>query len=308
MDKIILDNTKRATFRNCKRKYYWNDVEGLKPDTGSTALRYGSTWHAFMEGYYTYIANSGWDQKELGISHAMEYGKAKWDKESAKQTFYPDYRTFEACAQAFLQYISFYAQDEQFIKVIATERKFECPILLETEEEKRLYGDLPPITFTGRLDLQLEMNGAKWLTDFKTTGQPLSIQASRLNKSTQLMGYTFAGRRVLDFSPDGCLVSMHYLSSRKSQKTGEYGSLSIDFVRVPQIYNDGDLREWRKSFLDTTRELCYSYDHSYWPVNFDSCYQFGACAFTKLCDQNRPLDEVNTDGYHVNFWDVLDED
>jgi hypothetical protein len=308
MDNLVLDNTRRATFRSCKRKYYWNDICGYKPDAGSSALRYGSTWHAFMEGYYSFIAKEGWEKKDLAINAAVEMGKEKWDKKSAKQTFYPDYRTFEACAQSFIQYISFYHEDEKFMGIIDTEKKFECPITLETEEEIRLYSHLPPITFTGRLDLQAELNGMKWLVDFKTTGQGLATQGLRLNRSAQLLGYSYAGEKVLGFRPEGCLVSLHQLTARKSTKTGEYGSLTIDFLRVPQIFTPADIKEWKKSYLDTAKDFYNSIETNSWPMNFDSCYQFGACAFTRLCEQNKPEGEIATEGYHIDFWNVLDEE
>ena len=308
MDTIVLDNTRRSTFKSCKRKYFWNDVCGYKPDQGSSALRYGSTWHAFMEGYYSYIKEHGWGKRDLAINAAVEKGKWKWDKESAKQTFLPDYRTFEACAQAFLQYITFYHDDDMFLEVIDTERKFECPITLDTPDEQRLYNHLPPITFTGRLDLQAEMNGMKWLVDFKTTGQSLSTQALRLNRSAQLLGYSYAGERVLGFRPEGCMVSLALLSARKSVKTGEYGQLTMDFLRVPQIFTPADIQEWKMAYLDTANEFLFASVSKSWPMNFDSCYQFGACQFTKLCEQNKIPEETNTEGYHVDFWSVLEED
>jgi hypothetical protein len=308
LEKIVLDNTRRSTFKSCKRKYYWNDVCGYKPDNGSSALRYGSTWHGMMEGYYRYIKENGWNDKALGIAKAVEFGKKKWDYLTDKQIFYPDYRTFEACAQSFVRYIDFYHEDSKILNVIDTERKYECPITLDTEEEKRLYSHLPPIVFTGRLDLQIEMNDMKWLVDFKTTGQGLALQGMRLNRSAQLLGYSYAGEKVLEFRPEGCMVSLHLLSARKSTKTGEYGNLTIDFLRVPQIFTAHDIKEWKRSYLDVANDLFLAFKHNSWPMNFDSCYQFGACAFTKLCEQNKPEGEISTEGYHIDHWDVLSEE
>ena len=307
MEKLVLDNTKRSMFRSCKRKYYWNDVCGYKSNTGSNALRYGSTWHGIQDGFYNFIKKHGWEDKASAINAAITEGKRVWDRESAKQTFYPDYRTFEACGQSFLEYINFYKEDFSFLKIINTEQVFVCPIPIETEEEKTLYGHLPPITFTGKLDLQVEMSGMKWLHDHKTSGQDLNTQAARLNRSAQFLGYSYAGERVLDFKPDGCMVSLHQLLARKT-KSGEYGNLTINFLRVPQIFTRDDILQWKLSFLDTCNELYYATMRDNFPMNFDSCYQFGACGFTRLCEQNRHPEETNTEGFHVDFWDVLDDE
>lgn len=302
-----LDNTKAACFRSCKRKYYWQHVQGLQTNYGSSAIRFGVCWHGMMEGYYDYIIKNGWANKEFAIHAAIQKGKEKWDAETEKKTFLPDYRTFDACCKAFLHYISYYADDENCIKIISTESSFRCGIYPTSAKEESLLKDISDgLFFTGRIDLQLEMNYSNWILDFKTTSQNLSMQGSRLNKSGQLMGYSFAGKEALDFKAEGCIVSLAYVSAYKSKKTGEYGEVTTDFGRIPQIYSDKDLEDWKQSFIDTAWNIQKCEKEFWWPVNFDSCYQYGPCAYTRLCDQNNfPI--VVQEGYHVDYWDVLKE-
>ena len=54
-DKIVLDNSARSTFRTCQRKYFYQNIKGLQPDFGSTALRFGSAYHAMQEGYHAWV-------------------------------------------------------------------------------------------------------------------------------------------------------------------------------------------------------------------------------------------------------------
>jgi hypothetical protein len=308
-----LDNTKASCFRTCKRKYYWQHILGLQSIFGSSAIRYGVIWHGIMEGYYKYIKENGWGSKELAISAGLALGKKKWDEETAKKTFLPDYRTFDAACTALLHYLSFYSKDEEYIKIINTEAKFKLEITPDNQEESLALnyiverGDHSKLYFTGRLDLQVEMNFSNWILDFKTTGQNLSMQASRLNRSGQLIGYSYAGKHALEFPTEGCLVGLAYVSAYKSKKTGEYGDVTTDFGRIPQIYNDKDLVEWKKSFIDTALDITRSIESNNWPVNFDSCYQYGPCTYTKLCDQSGKLDSVITEGYLIEHWDVLKE-
>lgn len=308
-----LDNTKASCLRTCKRKYYWQHIRGLQSDFGSSAIRYGVTWHSLMEGYYKYIKENGWANKQLAISAALELGKKSWDKETEKKTYLSDYRTFDAACTALLHYLSFYQKDEEFIKIINTEAKFKLEILPANDEEEQILhyiierGDHSKLYFTGRLDLQVEMNFSNWILDFKTTSQNLSMQASRLNRSGQLIGYSYAGKHALEFPTEGCLVGLAFVNAYKSKKTGEYGDVTTDFGRIPQIYNDKDLIEWKKSFLDTALAITQCTDTGNWVMNFDSCYQYGMCTYGKLCDQGGDPENAITEGFHVSHWNVLEE-
>jgi hypothetical protein len=307
---IRMDNTKREAAK-CKRKLQLAHMYGLKSRYGSTALRYGSTWHGFMEGYYGTIKELGWENRSQAISNALLLGKKKWDEATAKQEYYPDYRTLENASAAFLQYINHFVGDQSMLEVVGTEQTFSVILELTTDKEKAMFGHLPKVIFTGKIDLQVILNALKWIIEFKTTGWALQQAIARLNRSTQVIGYSYAAPLVLGFTPTGVLVSHHYLLSRKSAKTGEYGSVSIDFARTPQIFNEFDLQEWKMSFLNTAKELWDCYQKNYFPMNFDSCFDYGRqCAFYRLCtsgeDPTRYAEET-PEGYIVDYWDVENE-
>ena len=312
MKVIKLDNTKRSMFKSCKRKYQISEILGYKSDFGSTAIRLGVAYHGMQEGFAHFVKAVKETGDELNLEQALaagiKHGKKKWDKECELKTFAPDYRTFEACCQLFANYHIYYANDLAFIEIVETEQKFECMIEPENEVERAIMPSGYELVFTGRIDLQVKMDGMKWIFDHKSTSQALSIQGSRLNRSAQLKGYSYAGERILDFKPEGCLVALAHISSYKSKKTGEYGDVKTDFLRVPQIFSKEDLAQWKLSFIDTYREIVFSLEHDWWPMNDDSCYQYGQCQFARICEQNRPLDETNFTGYHIEHWDVLDED
>ena len=86
----------------------------------------------------------------------------------------------------------------------------------------------------------------------------------------------------------------------------------MEFDRDPQIFNQGDLDSWRRGFLFVAEEILYHTEllespHSFYafPCEYGSCFQFGPCAYIPLCKQNRSLDDMNIEGYHEEFWDVL---
>ena len=309
---IILDNTKRSTFRQCKMKYFLSAVNGLQSNFGSTAIRYGVTWHGIQEGFHSWIKQNSWPTDSTSTMQALtaglELGKAKYDKETESKTYYDDYKNFNTAVEGFSKYLEFFKTDSEFIKIISTERKFSCPIEPENEAEDKLLSKLPPIVFTGRIDLCVEMDYAKWIFDFKTTGWILDQVIAKSNRSPQLIGYSQAGEKVLDFKPAGCLCSFAYVGSNKSKVTGEWGNIRYDFRRVPQLYTQGDIDAWKLSFIDTCREIEWCMKNGIWTESFDNCYQYGICPYLKLCQQHTRFEELNLEGYHVAFWDVMEDE
>lgn len=309
---IILDNTKRKTFRQCKRKYYLQHVHGLQPDFGSTAIRYGVAWHGAMEGYYTYVIANGWPETTTEVLKAMEsalvLAKKKWDAEMTKKKFLDDYRDFNTLVDNFQHYLKYFETDRENLKVLSTETKFEIPLLPENDQENRVLSSLPPVFFTGRIDLAVFFSYQNWLLDFKTTGWILDKVILEANRSPQLVGYSYAGSKALDIEVNGCLCSFSHIGAYKSKKTGEYGAPKYEFRRVPQVFHPHELIEWKSDFIDTCRELYFSTRENFWPQRFDSCYTYGACPYLKLCkQQDQDFDLLNLEGFHEDFWDVLED-
>lgn len=308
---IHLDNTKRATFRQCKKKYFLQHVKGLQSNYGSTAIRYGVCWHGIMEGFYSWVKENGWPKSDAdkfkAIGQALQLGEKKFSSESAKKSYVDDFKNFNAAAEAFSMYLDFFSSDKEYMEIINTEKVFECPIEPENEAEEKLLKNLPPLIFVGKIDLCIRMDNQNWIKDFKTTGWILDQVISKANRSPQLIGYSYAGKRVLDFEVNGCIASFHQINAYKSRKTGEYGDSKFEFRRVPQIYTAGDIAAWKLSFIDTAKDIQFAVENDLWPESFDNCYQYGQCAYLKLCQQHCEFENLNTDGYHIDFWDVLEE-
>lgn len=304
---LDLDNSKRGQFVNCPKKYYYQYIQNLRPNQGSTALRYGIVYHAGMDAFYNYIKENNWTHDGGAFEVAVKAAKDSWEEESGKQTFYDDYRTFENYVQSLITYIAHFNYDEGMLKIVKTERPFKLKMKLSSEEEKLF----PLITqtklnFTGKIDAEILLDGRLWQLEHKTTGQALSIQKKRIHRSPQLIGYAYAGLRLNpEEPPDGNLVTFHHLSSRKSTVTGKYGKLKIEFERIPQIYTDGDFISWRLSFLNTAENILKSIKNNFWPVELDNCFQYGRCSYSSLCEQNVSLGEEIIEGfYEEEPWEV----
>ncbi len=302
---LKLDWTKGSTYNGCERKYFYPYVLGLKPVKGATALRYGSVWHDTLEEFYSHILENGWTHDGGAVTAALEEANRSWEYEtSLHEEWYDDYRTLNNLALSFMHYMDHFAGDEQILDVVAPAKAFQIP-MEPVGQECKDFPDLKPFIFTGELDMIIKLSSRPWLWENKTTGAYLDQQIARLHRSGQFMGYTYAMTEA-DVKPDGMLCVYHHLSCYKSKKTQLYGKPRIDFRRVPQLYNDGDLFNWRQMFLGTAERVQHSKKLGHWPMQQANCYTYGRCTYATLCEQNAPLTEENTRGYYVTEpWDVL---
>lgn len=288
---LHLDNTKRSSWCTCKRKYFYNFVKNIRPRFGSTALRYGVTWHAGLEAFYQHIKDNGWTRDGSAIEIVTKAMQHEWTLATEGQEFYSDYRTLENCMRAFLMYLGHFSYDEHMLKVIDVEKEFRI-LMTPTEEEQALYPHLSPFLFTGKRDLKVELDGRKWIMEHKTTGQSIQQQAHRLHRSAQIMGYTYAENRIeQDEEPaEGCLIALHSINAYKSKTTGSYGEPKFDFLRVPQIFSDNDIAQWRLSFMSVAQEIQIATEANNFPMCHDACFNFGNCPYLPLCEQAQSQD------------------
>jgi hypothetical protein len=262
---------------------------------------------------------SGWEAKDLAFMAGLVEAKTAFEEESSKALFNEDYRTLENLNDSAYKYITHFDSDEHNLVVIDTEKIFEIEIEINGIDRDRI-PDLPAkVIFTGQIDLQVEMDGSKWIWEAKTTGGALSIESQRLHRLAQLMGYYWAAERVLSFKPQGGLISFHHLLSKK-KADGDYGKVNIDFARIPHIFTEPDLAEWRASFLHTAGRINQCMETRFWPMRHDSCFDYNKrCSYASLCDMNRTVDfsvgkdglyeidpERIPEGFRIERWDVRD--
>lgn len=285
-----LDNTIRSTFVTCPRKYYWRHIENLQPAHGSTSLRFGSAWHAGLEAFYKALQRN--DTYSDCLVAASNAATEEFENQTKTFNFYDDYRTIETLLQALVQYADTYYTDKDNFKILEVERIFAVPVT-------------DSVTFTGKIDLIIEMSGQRWIMEHKTTSESIPIQQKKINRDPQLLGYVYAAQSLHDIQAEGIIVNTASIKATKSRTTGLYGKPTIDFGRYMQIYTPGDLATWEDSFLYTANLIENSILDNDFPAILDSCYRYGACSYTPLCEQNRPANETNKIGFIVTPpWNV----
>ena len=282
---LKIDNTKRGSFVACPKKYEWKWVRHIESVKGSTALRYGSAFHGCMEGFYGVIAEKGWTALEEAMVAGAKLGIEVFDRETGEKEFWDDYRDKVNLIKAFTKYVDHFYYDEGMMEILETEKVFKI-LIKPTPLEEKLYPGIEPFYFTGKMDLEIKLNHRPWIVEFKTTSQPLTLQSLRLHRSPQVIGYNYACRKFLHEIPDGSLIVLHQLMSRK-KKNGDYGKLTLDFQRVPEVFSDDDLTSFRLGLVYDAWRIQQAHKNQAFPMNHYSCYTYGQCGYTELCEQNR---------------------
>jgi len=230
-----------------------------------------------MEGYYSAV-KAGAKLSEA-VQQALAYGRAIWELETqVHPEWEEDYRTLDTAGEALLAYIDEFQQtDVGSLEVKATEQSF----FVEVGNN---------LGFFGRIDMRAVLDGIPFVVEHKTTGQSAALVAERLNRSAQIMGYTYAAK-AMGLEVQGCLVVIHQVSCRR-KADDTWGKQTIAFRRVPMVFTDSDLEAWRQSFTLTAEQITQCEARQCWPMQFDSCYRFGRCCYAPLCERHLSLDEL----------------
>jgi len=261
-----------------------------------------------MDAFYTYIAENGWKRDGKALEIAIITAKREWDEYTNGQTFYDDYRTLSNLIQSLLSYMDKFNSDEGMLNIIESEHLFEIPMYQDDPIFHNALDTDPYFIFTGMIDLEVELNGRPWIIDHKTTGKGIPQMSSQLRRAAQFIGYTYAASKELSVRPDGFLVVIHHLSAYKSKVNQTYGKPKVDFDRIPELYTQYDINQWKLSIFKAASDIYSCKESGIWPMNFDNCYQFGRCTFSSLCEQQRPIEDVLIhDFLEGTPWDVVAE-
>lgn len=129
------------------------------------------------------------------------------------------------------------------------------------------------ISLSGHMDEIVEVNGAIFVKDDKTTKSPLTPRYfDQYSPNNQMSLYTVAGRVIFGPKVQGVFV-------RAAQILVEGTRFANKLVPRPTAVTDewlNDTRQWI--------ELAHHYaEKNYWPKNDKSCDKFGGCPFRKVC-------------------------
>lgn len=290
MNILKIDNTKRSCFSQCPKKYYWQFVRHLKSLKGSTALRFGSTYHAFQEEYRR--------QKLLGADLQYCKGSATlkatevWTQESeCGQLFEHDYRTYLQCSDTFHQYLDFYGETD--FKPLMVEHVFSVPFAAWGHYE---------VMFEGKIDLIGSLDDdVLSVVDDKTSGY--TAYHVFAEKRAQLMGYCWVANKL---HPE-FKINQAYINLALVKQSGKVGNkvVTTEFNRMPYLYSNKDIEDWYSMMQGECKQLCEAHEkNNFYPI-FESCQtKYGACDYVTLCGMSNPDEAYIKANFIEKKWEV----
>lgn len=242
MDKIVYDNSKLQTYKNCPEQYRLKNILGLqKIQEGMEEhdRNFGKAIHSGLEALY-----KGASIEEAKAKFASEYPVSQNVDDLAKTT---------ENGQVLLEaYAKHYEHEDKAwtIKAVEVADTFELA---------------PGVPFTVKIDLVVEQQGCIYFVDHKTTGKTFNYQYwTQFDPNSQITGYTaYCQAKYGECS--GGIINGLQLGFRQRAYKGEPAGFHYSFQRQLFNRNRAQVEAWKQDTLAWVREID-SNNHGNFPV------------------------------------------
>ena len=315
---LRLDNSSLSRFQECNRagEYY---LVKRRDVPKSSPLVAGSALHEGLE----YLYKHGVDQTNLVMA------KQRASEIYLGETFREDWRTLDLVLGALDGYVSQYQGNDPF-KLIEhngaplVETAFEVPMgeiyvgrelpygrdyLLSdnSESDATLYVNKLYTTWTGKIDLGINLSGRLGVLDHKTTSMLGSTFFKQFQLGQQPLGYCFALSKILEQPIAMFMLNVIYWRPpRKNEHIGR-----TEFSREIFTYNQSHIDEWERDVMELVANYVTCLVKGYFPANRNHCInKYCVCPYHDVC--TLPVKQrdtlLNTNLYTDVTWDPTKKD
>lgn len=291
---IFWDSTSVGLAETCPRKYYYSMIVGLQGRTPSPHLRFGGLFATAAENYYK--------RRFAGMSHDLSLLACvrdamieTWDDENGQpEIFLDDKKTRPNLIRTIVWYLDQYSMEREadaginVIQLKNGEPAVELSFKLQFDSD--LY-------YCGHLDRAVEYGGANFIMDQKTTGGTINARFfNQFKPNTQMSGYSYAGKVILQTPVSGVLIDGVQIAINQTS-----------FQRGFTMRTEEELDEWYSSMTYHVRMMQHfsaAGDERDFPMNTASCGNYGGCPFHSLCSSPPNLrSRLFTTEYRPKVWD-----
>jgi len=273
-------------FRNCKRKFYWKYILGLKPRKLSSSLYIGSFVHRILADWYT-LKNTSMenilDEHLPKIEKDIE-GKI-WDQDELDKIVI----ALETLNGIFRAYEQVYKQDRKKLQIVHVEKKLE---FIENN-----------FSLAGKIDLIVKSNKFFNVWDHKTSSFIDSSYLNRLPLDTQLRGYAYLAyknKMPVNEVTYNCIKKCALRRKSGESREDFCDRIAKDYIKRSRIYfhrekvviSMEDLRSFEYELLQTNDEFLRIFESGgvleprNWGINCSHCSAFFRdCEYLTLCTQ-----------------------
>ena len=273
----VIDNTSLSLYLTCPRKYYYTMIEQLEPKAQSAPLEFGILYHDAQQQFEIARAKglTYWAAAREAIRYALT-ATAKMQNvmgtpRLAIWTTNDSARTRETLIRSLVWYFDEYENDSIETVLLSDGRpavelsfKFDLGVT-DPEGEAILY--------SGHIDRVIQLGGARWIKDHKTTTGSLSDWYwNYFNPDNQMTGYITASNVVFDLECKGAIIS-----------AAQTGVSFTRFARHPIRKTKEQLDEWLHATRFWVSQMERSALEGNWPMNPQGCDKYGGCPFRHVC-------------------------
>lgn len=276
---VYWDSTSIKLMEECPRKYFYSMILQKTALNKSGHLLFGGFYASALESFFKYRA-AGFDFETALFLVVRNTMQETWDYETGQPMEFPvasGYKSRSTLVRSIVWYLDQFGKDESGFVTYhlasgepAVELTFKLPI--ETS-----------VTLCGHLDRVVSFADDLYVTDQKTTGTTIGAYFFKQFKpDTQMSLYSYAGRAILKSPIRGVMI--------------DGAQIAAGFTRFERGFTyrtPAELEEWLASALYQIHTAQHFAERasgkdsttaaSFFPMNSQSCGNYGGCAFREVC-------------------------
>lgn len=265
---VAWDSTSISLANECWRKYQLSMLMNWHSSGINIHLDFGGAYAKARENYHLARAE-GADFDEaviLGTKECLSWNDTPHQLDKAYS-----YKNRHTLARTFIWHAEQYRDDAYQVLILdngkpAVELTFQIPLDISTPD-----GD--PYSLCGHLDSFGTYQGEHYFLDDKTTKSALTQNYfAQFNPNTQMTNYFVASKVIYSQEAKGGIVSA--------------AQLGVNFTRFSRIFvhrTRGQLAEWHRNMEEFFRLAVHYAEINYYPMNTNSCSNYGGCPFRGIC-------------------------
>lgn len=300
------DSTCLGALKTCPRLYEYQYILGYTPKGDSVHLRFGQEYHAAIEDYDK-LRHAGADFADAVRTTIRNLLVRIRDFDPDTDTKAGQYKNPSTLVQLVVDYLDEYRNDPATTYVLANGKpavelsfKFELGFGPAAGEQQYTIesdandhtgngyrvpvGPGPiPYTLCGHLDRVVELGGALFVLDHKTTTTtPGAYFFDGFSPNNQMTLYTLAAQVVYHAPVKGIIIEAAQIKLAEPSR----------FERGTTFRTQDQLEEW---LADTEVHLRQAEAYAvagHFPMNDTSCDKFGGCRFRSVCSKSPSVRET----------------
>lgn len=279
-------NSARSTFTTCRKKFYWQYICRLAPNTLAKALMIGSFFHKALEKIYKELS---YTEEEMNAIIDTDVEKVVMECASSEDSdiLWNQAALIKALVKG---YASLYLkQDKKTWVILAPETTFEFQLKCGLKNR-------------GMRDLLIKRNGKLGLVEHKTTTILDANYLAKLPMDSQILSYAISCKKDKSIGkyPEFIVYNVArkaQIRQKQSESAQQFAMrLADEYTLNPTAYFYREILSFSKLDLDSYEqdlerfavEMQRAVKEHYYYCNYSACTMYGTCPYMSLCQAKAP--------------------